>query len=542
MKVTISVKRRWDAQDRAKINFRLFRILLLVRFFFIWRINILEVICIAKKKTHDEYIKEVLEKNPDVEVIGIYQNSSTKILHKCKICGNEWLQKPSHILAGHKCKKCMSANSGFMRRRSNDSFIRELKQINTNVLILNSYLDSNTKIKCKCKIDNYEWEALPHSLLNGHGCPMCANNAHYTPDEFANKIKKINSNVIILGEYKNATEKILCECKLCKNTWETSPNVLIKGCGCPKCGKHIRDTITYNNDLKLKGNNIICIDEFAGVEKRIKHKCLVCNYIFEATPQNVLKYKSCPICNIKVRTKSHESFKREISDNIELLTDYINAKSPIKCRCKLCGYEWSVNAAYSLKYSGCPKCAGNIKKNHIDFVKEVRSLNPNIEIISDYISSKEKITCQCVSCKNIWKTSPSNLLNGTGCPKCKSSIGEKKIADFLFENSITYIAQYKFSGLKGIGNKLLSYDFYISNYNLLIEFQGKQHFESIEYFGGQKNFLKQQIHDIRKRKYAKNHKINLLTIWYDEIDNIPQILEQYLNNLKLKCVETVIPI
>lgn len=43
MKVTISVKRRWDAQDRAKINFRLFRILLLVRFFFIWRIFIRKI-------------------------------------------------------------------------------------------------------------------------------------------------------------------------------------------------------------------------------------------------------------------------------------------------------------------------------------------------------------------------------------------------------------------------------------------------------------------------------------------------------------------
>ena len=132
-------------------------------------------------------------------------------------------------------------------------------------------------------------------------------------------------------------------------------------------------------------------------------------------------------------------------------------------------------------------------------------------------------------------------MNGHGCPKCSFSHGEKEISKFLDKYDIKYIPQHKFSGLKGVGNRLLSYDFYLPNYNLLIEYQGRQHEHPIDYFGGEEQFRVQQEHDERKREYAKLHNINLLEIWYYDEDNIEEILTKKLNNLKSKCVETVIP-
>ena len=87
-------------------------------------------------------------------------------------------------------------------------------------------------------------------------------------------------------------------------------------------------------------------------------------------------------------------------------------------------------------------------------------------------------------------------------------------------------------------NGLLSYDFYLPIYNLLIEFQGIQHEQPIEYFGGEEQFEIQQEHDKRKREYAKQNNINLLEIWYYDIDNIEEILTNTLNNLKLESLET----
>ena len=90
----------------------------------------------------------------------------------------------------------------------------------------------------------------------------------------------------------------------------------------------------------------------------------------------------------------------------------------------------------------------------------------------------------------------------------------------------------------GVNGGLLSYDFYLPTYNLLIEFQGEQHEHPIEHFGGIKKFIKQKIHDTRKRKYCHDNNIKLIEIWYYEINKAEQILERYLNNLKLESVET----
>ena len=84
----------------------------------------------------------------------------------------------------------------------------------------------------------------------------------------------------------------------------------------------------------------------------------------------------------------------------------------------------------------------------------------------------------------------------------------------------------------------MTFDFYLSTKNTLIEYQGQQHEKPIKHFGGDKQFEIQQEHDKRKRQYAKEHNINLLEIWYYDYDNIEQILSDYLN-LNSESVTTV---
>lgn len=70
---------------------------------------------------------------------------------------------------------------------------------------------------------------------------------------------------------------------------------------------------------------------------------------------------------------------------------------------------------------------------------------------------------------------------------------------------------------------------------MLIEFQGIQHekptdFKSEGKEKAKENFKIQQEHDKRKREYAKSRNINLLEIWYYDLDNIDKILFNYLSN------------
>ena len=76
-----------------------------------------------------------------------------------------WFDDLIHNNTG--CPKCAG------RDKTTEEFINELKEINNDIEILGEYIDTNTKIKCKCKIDNHIWYALPNNLLNGTGCPKC---------------------------------------------------------------------------------------------------------------------------------------------------------------------------------------------------------------------------------------------------------------------------------------------------------------------------------------------------------------------------------
>lgn len=82
----------------------------------------------------------------------------------------------------------------------------------------------------------------------------------------------------------------------------------------------------------------------------------------------------------------------------------------------------------------------------------------------------------------------------------------------------------------------LPFDFYLPNKNILIEFDGEQHFKEKHFFsrsgtlGTQFDSLTSyiQYHDTIKTKYCKIHNIPLIRIPYTEINNIDKILEEKL--------------
>lgn len=110
-----------------------------------------------------------------------------------------------------------------------------------------------------------------------------------------------------------------------------------------------------------------------------------------------------------------------------------------------------------------------------------------------------------------FKQTSYSHLKDCECPKCKSSKGEIKVRNYLKEKNILFEEQKKF---KKLGR--LSYDFYLPKKNLLIEFNGEQHYKQKDFFGGRKAFLLQKHHDWLKRKFAKENGFSLLVIKFDE--------------------------
>jgi hypothetical protein len=144
-----------------------------------------------------------------------------------------------------------------------------------------------------------------------------------------------------------------------------------------------------------------------------------------------------------------------------------------------------------------------------------------------YSNRKVLIKCNELDCGNVYSMTCGNFVTGARCPVCNSSKGEKKIKYFLDNSNISFVPQQTFDNLLGVNNGLLSYDFYLPDYNLLIEYQGQFH-DGTSYKQTQEEFEIQQIHDQRKCQYAKEHNIELLEIWYWDFDNIEQILKEKL--------------
>lgn len=121
--------------------------------------------------------------------------------------------------------------------------------------------------------------------------------------------------------------------------------------------------------------------------------------------------------------------------------------------------------------------------------------------------------CEC-KCGNMTKVSVSNLLNGhvKSCGCHRISFGEQEISTLLEQNKIKFKREYTFPDLFGKNNGKLRFDFCIFNIdntiNRLIEFQGAQHYEEIDFFSSP------QENDIIKINYCIKNKIPLIHIPY----------------------------
>ena len=129
----------------------------------------------GKRKTNDEFLKELSVINPNIDVIDEYVTNNIKLKCRCKIDGYEWFGLPTNLLRGEGCSKCRNKKLHTMLSKSHNDFIREMQLVNENIEIIGNYKNNKTKIRCKCKIDGYEWEGIPSHLLRDVGCPVCSN-------------------------------------------------------------------------------------------------------------------------------------------------------------------------------------------------------------------------------------------------------------------------------------------------------------------------------------------------------------------------------
>lgn len=207
----------------------------------------------------------------------------------------------------------------------------------------------------------------------------------------------------------------------------------------------------------------------------------------------------------------------------------------IKCQEKDYHESYKTFCANFVAGVRCPYCCNKNGKIHpLDSLGKLLEDKGLLNIWSDK-NQKSPYEYAPVSGKEVWWKCPegkhddflriisNSNIYGFRCHYCDFSKGEKRIESYLYIKNINFIPQKSFDGLIGLGGGLLSYDFYLPDYNLLIEYQGEFHDGNGNYFVKQ-NLEYRYEHDRRKREYVKINDINLLEIWYEDFDNIEDIL------------------
>ena len=433
------------------------------------------------KKTHDQYVEEVKNINPNIEVIGIYINAKTLILHKCKIDDNEWMCSPSNILNGRGCPICANKNRSKNNSMTHEEYVKQLSIKNPTIEVVEMYINAKTKIMHHCLDHDIYWKISPDSVLNKKsGCPECKK------EKFYNAMAKSRNN--------------------------------------------------YIKELSVKNPVLELIGEYIKCNIPTKHYCKVHDFLFEIRPSEALEGQGCKYCRSdKLRIanlKTEEEYISELKNKnipVKLIGEYYGSLIPTKHLCLTHNIIWEPKPANVLNNNGCPQCKSEkiskkILKSENDYIKELAIKNPDVILVGKYIGYNVKTEHYCKTHNESFLISPGSALKGCGCLYCKGSKGEKRIAKWLDKHNITYEPQKRFDDCKDIN--ALPFDFYLPDYNIAIEYDGKQHFEPIEYFGGQKAFEYTQKHDNIKNEYCKNNNIKLLRISY--FKNVEEELNNFL--------------
>ena len=180
----------------------------------------------------------------------------------------------------------------------------------------------------------------------------------------------------------------------------------------------------FVQELSLNNPKVKVLGRYVNAKTKVSVMCTVCGSTWQSSPTNLSRGSGCPSCAGNTR-KTHEQFITElfsINPEIQILGTYRSRKTPILAQCKQCGEEWKPTPNNLLLGKGCPKCSGTAKSDTRTLISRLESISLELEVLGEYKNNVTPIECRCKKCTHVWKAKPAHLLRGHACPIC----GKKK--------------------------------------------------------------------------------------------------------------------
>lgn len=188
-----------------------------------------------KKKTHEEFVKDVKNKNPKIKIVGQYTTVRDRVECECIVCGTKWSPIASSLMTGYGCPHCGNIKKANSQRKTHEQFMSEVLRVFPQIEILSKYMSARKPIEYRCTIHDYYGKTNPSNLLRGIGCPVCAGKK-MSESIFTQKIYDIHKDsIVVKTPYRTVNDYYDCFCNKCGNNWKLLGEHLLRGSGCPIC-------------------------------------------------------------------------------------------------------------------------------------------------------------------------------------------------------------------------------------------------------------------------------------------------------------------
>lgn len=298
------------------------------------------------------------------------------------------------------------------------------------------------------------------------------------------------------------------------------------------CNRGHKIEVSFRSHIKQKADCIFCVRDRVGLELRTKAKesfvqksiekhglkynydkvdyidshtkvIIICDkgHEFEQQPTRHLAGQGCkycnqialkegkPITNVDVeritikwtKEKFIEKAKEIHGDKFDYsMVDFTSYKNKIKIKCKQ-GHIFEQKIDGHLRGSDCKRCSTNFLTNNEFIQKSINIFGDMFDYSKcSYINTNTKVILICNKDKHEFEVEPRHHYTNLGCPLCNQTTEGKVEKELRKVYNDDLKLQFLIKNINEI--KTYPFDFLIEKYKVIVELDGKQHFETVPFF------------------------------------------------------------
>ena len=459
-------------------------------------------------------------------------------------------------------------------------------------LLSKKYLGSNAYYEWECA-KGHIWKATPAGQGKRRWCPTCGAERRALKKTLTTK--EVNSRLKLRGleletTYDPKVKLQNCICLVCKNRTKASFARIPKGYGCRNCLRKIQPSYrkipTTKVENELAKYSLTLLGEYKGVDKPLKLLCNKCGVEFSRSLDNLRRIKQhncsntekfriaqaeiyiekhghrlaapiktldkpapleCATCNAKSKiifsdfkrlkikciscsqnSKLAKIRARAESKGGELLsTKFISGKTKYEFKCSE-GHKWE---AIDTGKSWCPKCAG--KGKGIDDIQSLVDKRGGKLISKKFIGVDKKYEFEC-SIGHQFSMTFAKMQSGQWCSICSKGSKSEELVRVTMEQIFgVKFKRVRPDWLKNDLNVPMELDGYAEELGIAFEYQGRQHYEEMNYLIDQ-DLKRIQKNDKLKSRLCAERGVSLFIFTHEEnYRNFPRIAEKQAIEFKL---------